>query len=301
MNFFSPLNARGPTGVRSSSVVSSGRPSGNVLVTIPAHNEAKFLTEAVRRVRTALVAHGVPFVLSIAEDGSTDASPQILSELRAEYPDLLVRSVPRKLGRGRALRELWTTVDAAVYAFIDADLASDPQYLLRAIDLVRGGGDVAIGSRYASGAVVSRPPLRSTVSQAYNWLLRTLLNDDIRDHQCGLKALSRPVVRTVLPLATEDSWFWDSEILVLAVRNGFKVAEFPVVWREMKNDRTGVSRLLSDLLIHGSGIIRLLDEVDRASSASRTAPSRSHIPAPSEPSDGSDLPLDLPVGDRIEG
>lgn len=239
-----------------------------VLVSLPVYNEAGFLLGSVASVKRAMDESGLPYLLSVAEDGSTDSTEKVLEELRATYPELIVRSSRQRLGRGRALRELWMSVDASVYAFIDADLASHPLYLTQAVRAVLDGGDVVTGSRYVAGSRISRPPLRSTVSRLYNWLIRFLTGDSVKDHQCGLKALSRRVVQTVLPLTTEDTWFWDSEILVLAHNKGFRIDEFPVTWIEKKADRTEFSRLWSDIFIHGTGILRLLDEVGRASDSS---------------------------------
>ena len=58
--------------------------------------------------------------------------------------------------------------------------------------------------------------------------------------------------------AKSDSWFWDTEVVVLAKRLGFRILEIPVYWSERKGNRTPVSRLLKDVWLHGTGLLKLL-------------------------------------------
>jgi glycosyltransferase involved in cell wall biosynthesis len=228
-----------------------------VLVTLPVHNEEGILRSSVERVTATLTAAGIDFTLAIAEDGSTDGTRGVIRDLSEHNPRLIVQTHPEKRGRGWALRTMWAKFDSDFYAFSDADFAAEPNYLVEAIRAAQRGSPVVTGSRYVPGARVIRPPLREIVSRAYNQLVRSLFHDGIRDHQCGLKVFSRDAVRTLLPMASEESWFWDTEILVLAKASGFTVAEIPVNWIERKVPRTQLRRLASDVVLHGAGLVRL--------------------------------------------
>jgi glycosyltransferase involved in cell wall biosynthesis len=234
-----------------------------LLVTIPVYNERGRIAETVTSLQHSLPTVGIPYRLSISEDGSTDGTPAVIEGLQRDYPELLTSSDPEKRGRGYALRTLWISVKADIYAFTDADLPAGTEALAQVIAAVRNGADVATGSRYAPGARLRRPPLRSFISRIYNWLIRTSFRDGIYDHQCGIKAFSRTAVETLLPLSKEDSWFWDTEVLVLAKNAGLRIEEVPVVWSERKYKLTSVRRLLSDVLLHGSGFVRLVGRVAR--------------------------------------
>lgn len=226
-------------------------------MTLPVYNEVQMLSESVNSILHVLSESGLDFTLSIAEDGSDDGTKDCIQQLCHRFPGILVQSVPEKHGRGWALRTLWSRVDADLYAFSDVDLAANPKFLVQAIQLALDGRPIVIGSRYVPGAIVIRPPLRSWVSKGYNWLVRVLFHDRVMDHQCGLKVFSAQAIRTLLPYATESSWFWDTEVLVLASEKSIDVTELPVEWTERKSMRTGGGRLLSDLYIHGVGLIRL--------------------------------------------
>jgi glycosyltransferase involved in cell wall biosynthesis len=231
--------------------------SRRVLVSLPVYNEAPILRESVESVIEVLTEAGINFTLSIAEDGSTDGTKDCIREIQSRHPTILVQSNPEKHGRGWALRTLWSRVDADFYAFSDADFSADPRFLVAAIRMAEEGRAIVTGSRYMPGALVIRPPLRRFVSKSYNRLIRMMFQDHVQDHQCGLKVFSREAVRALLPLAHEDSWFWDTEMLILANDTGLSVAEIPVDWVERKSKRTHVLRLASDLYLHGTGLLRL--------------------------------------------
>jgi glycosyltransferase AglD len=244
----------------------------SVLVTIPVRNEARFLEGSIRHVMQELATTGWNCRLSVAEDGSTDGTPQVIEQLQREFPNLLVRTSRERLGRGCALRQIWAEADADIYAFADADLAAGPPALVNVIAQVANGADVATGSRYSPGAVVRRPPLRREVSLAYNRLVRMVFGGTILDHQCGLKAFSRDAKNQLFAMTRENSWAWDTEVLVLAERAGMRVVEVPVEWTEYRGRRTPIRRLLSDVYLHGSALLRLKSDLTQRVARHRFRP-----------------------------
>ncbi|HEY8800566.1 MAG TPA: GtrA family protein, partial [Candidatus Limnocylindrales bacterium] len=121
--------------------------------------------------------------------------------------------------------------------------------------LLSGHSDVAIGSRLAPGARVIRGPKREFISRSYNQLLQTVLRVRFRDAQCGFKALRRDVARVLLPLVEDDSWFFDTELLVLAERAGLRIHELPVDWIDDPDSRVDIASTAADDL---RGVWRLL-------------------------------------------
>lgn len=236
----------------------------HALVTIPAYNEATRIEASIGSVLAELSSSGLRYTLSVAEDGSFDGTQSVLQRIQERTPALLVHHEQIRRGRGWALRNLWSSVEADVYAFCDADLSSSPATLIEAIRRVEAGAEVVTASRYLDDSATRRPPLRYLVSRAYNKLTQLLFDDGIEDHQCGLKAFSRRAIRALLPRTKADSWFWDTEILVLATRLGFHVDELPATWTEKKARRTSITRLASDVVLHGGGLVKLKGELDGA-------------------------------------
>lgn len=242
-----------------------------VFVTIPARNERVRLERTVAQVEEVLRHSKYDCRLGIAEDGSNDGSAGLVLDLARDRPDLIVQSFAARQGRGLALRKLWGSVVSDIYVFTDADLAAGPRAILDAIEVVERGADLAIGSRLLRESRVVRPPLRHWVSRVYNWTVRRAFGDGVADHQCGLKAFSHRAVTELLPLTSEDTWFWDTEVVVRACRRGLKVVEFPVTWYETKYPRTPIRRLMADVWLHGLGLLRLRESLRATSQDARRA------------------------------
>ena len=237
-------------------------------IVIPVRNEQRELTDHVTR----LVEHlrgGFPYawLITIADNGSTDGTWSLAQELAGRHPGL-VRAVHLGLpGRGRALHTVWSASDADVVGYMDVDLSTDLKALLPLVaPLVLGQADVSVGTRLAPGAHVVRGLKREVISRAYNLLLRMVLRVGFSDAQCGFKALRGDAARALLPLVEDRSWFFDTELLVLAERTGLRVHQVPVDWTDSPDSRVKIiPTALADLrgiwrlrlgLLTGSPILR---------------------------------------------
>jgi glycosyltransferase involved in cell wall biosynthesis len=226
-------------------------------LTIPVYNEEERIASCVQTLDLATRNWGFDTTLIVAEDGSTDRTREVLQTLKTEFSRLVILSDQVRRGRGYALRRAWRDLDADVFAFTDADLPGGTEAILRTVLAAAHGADVATASRYAPGAITDRPVLRELVSRAYNGMVRQLFRENIYDHQCGIKAFGRESMPRIFDLTREDSWFWDTEALVVSARKGLKVAELPVHWTETRYNRTPIRRLFSDIFLHGSSLLRL--------------------------------------------
>lgn len=231
------------------------------MVTLPVYKDAKFLGSTSVLLEEATKPIEENFTLLIAEDGSD--STATVDELRWKYHNIVHFQHDRRLGRGKALREAWKKIQADVYVYVDVDLATDLTKFdaYRNLILMQNQFDLVTGSRYIRGSVTNRPMLRRAASIAYNWLVRLLFRTGVHDHQCGFKSFSRRLVDCLSVEARSDSWFWDTEAIVLAKRMGFGVKEVPVDWVEKKGRRTPVKRLLRDVWLHGKGLLALFYRV----------------------------------------
>ncbi len=223
-------------------------------VVIPVHNEEVALADTVRRVTRHLDSLPWTWQVTIADNASTDGTPLEAHRLAKEYPGVRVVTLAEK-GRGRALKRVWSESDAEVLAYMDVDLSTDLNALMPLVaPLLSGHSDLAIGSRLSRGSNVVRGPRRELVSRGYNVLLRSTLRTRFSDAQCGFKAIRRPVAQALLPLVEDDTWFFDTELLVLAERSGMRIHEVPVDWVDDPDSRVDVLRTALDDL---RGIRRL--------------------------------------------
>jgi putative flippase GtrA len=236
--------------------VPEGVAAPQVDIVVPVHNEEDDLEASVRSLHTYLLA-SLPFSfrITVADNASTDGTWAIARALEHELPGVVAFHLEEK-GRGRALREVWSTSDADVLAYMDVDLSTDLTAILPLVaPLVSGHSDVAIGSRLAHGARVVRGAKREVISRCYNLLLRATLAAGFSDAQCGFKAIRADRARTLLPLVQDTGWFFDTELLFLAERAGMRIHEVPVDWVDDPDSRVDIVATARDDL---KGVARLV-------------------------------------------
>lgn len=211
-------------------------------VAIPVYNEELILEASTRRLRTYL-DEAVPFptTIRIVDNASTDRTWDIATRLAETVPGVEALHLDQK-GKGRAVRAAWSSSSAQVVCYMDVDLSTDlGAFFPLVAPLLSGHSDVSIGSRFASGASVLRHPRREIVSNVYNIFLRGALRSRFTDSTCGFKAVRRDAAELLLPLVDDNEWFFDTEFLVLAERNGFRIHEVPVDWIDDSDSRVHVT------------------------------------------------------------
>jgi glycosyltransferase involved in cell wall biosynthesis len=210
-------------------------------VVVPVLNEAHVLEKSVRTLAAFLQQHiALDWGIVIAENGSTDGTAEAGARLARELPGVQLLTIGQR-GRGRALRIAWTRSKADIVCYTDVDLSTELDAfpaLFRA--LIDESYDLAIGSRLAAGSQTTRSLKRELISRAYNQILRWSLDVGFSDAQCGFKAVTREVVDRVLPLVKDESWFLDTELLVLAEHLGYRIADVPVRWIEDDDSRVKI-------------------------------------------------------------
>jgi glycosyltransferase involved in cell wall biosynthesis len=226
-----------------------------VEVVVPVYNEEKVLARSIRQLHSYLTDN-LPFrfVITIAENASTDGTFAVAQQLCAELSGVRAVHLDRK-GRGLALRHVWGSSDADIVTYMDADMSTGLDAFLPLIaPLLSGHSDLAIGSRLAHGATVVRSRKREIISRTYNLLLRTVLSARFADAQCGFKAGRTEVIRALLPDVRDNAWFFDTELLILAQRRGLRIYEVPVAWTEDTDSKVDIAgTALADL----RGVARL--------------------------------------------
>lgn len=202
-------------------------------VVIPVYNEEIDLPRNIPRLWRFLEENlkDEKWEILIADNASTDKTPQIAKKLAAKSGISYLR-LPQK-GRGRALKKAWGTSESDYLAYMDVDLSSDLSFFPKLIEKLEAGADIAIGSRLVQGSqVYGRTLAREMMSRAYNILIRLLFWTSFSDAQCGFKAIKKSSARELLPQVLDNEWFFDSELLIIADKAGFKIAEVPIVWRD---------------------------------------------------------------------
>ena len=226
-------------------------------VVIPVLNEARALADSVN-VLAAFLSNNLndyEWAVVVADNGSTDATPSICQSLSEQ--DSRVRHVRlEQKGRGRALKQAWAESDADIVAYMDVDLSTDLSALPQTIAAVDGEGyDIAVGSRLKRGAqVIGRSFKRELISRSYSLIFRAMFLAGFQDAQCGFKAVSRRAAADVAPLVVDNGWFFDTEMLLIAEKNGYRIKEIPVKWTDDPDSRV---KIISTAWEDIKGLLRL--------------------------------------------
>jgi glycosyltransferase involved in cell wall biosynthesis len=224
-------------------------------VVIPVLNEAHVLEKSVAVVHDFLEKNAMfRWRIVIVDNGSTDGTFDIARNLARTYSAVEFIHLKEK-GRGRALREAWQASSSDVVLYIDVDLSPELAALPKLVDaLLREGYDLATGSRLLKSSKTKRSLKREIISRAYNHFLKTVLFTKFSDAQCGFKAVTRDAVKALVPQVRDQGWFFDTELLVLAEKQGYKIRDIPITWIEDDDSRV---KIIPTALKNIRGILRL--------------------------------------------
>lgn len=218
-----------------------------VEVAIPVHNEEQVLEASVRRLHGHLESTlPASWRIVVVDNASTDATWTVAQQLERTIPDVSALRLPEK-GRGRALKAAWLASDADVVSYMDVDLSTSLDHFLPLVSpLLAGESDVAIGSRLLPGSNTRRQLKREIMSRTYNALIHLGFPADFSDAQCGFKAITKGAAQRLLPQVEDTSWFFDTELLLLAAHHGYRIHEVPVHWIEDLDSRVNVRKTVAE-------------------------------------------------------
>jgi glycosyltransferase involved in cell wall biosynthesis len=203
-----------------------------VTIVIPVYNEEAELYERIETLVGYCKAHidGFDWEIVIADNASTDNTLNIAKQLTKKHPHVRVVYLDKK-GRGRAVKFVWENSKSDFMAYMDVDLSTDLRHFPALLQSLERGYDIAIGTRNASGSrVYGRNVLRTITSKGYILLIKLFFWIRFTDAQCGFKAVTRNVVKTIIPHIQDNAWFFDTELLIYAEKSGLRIYEEPVTW-----------------------------------------------------------------------
>ena len=229
-------------------------------ITVPILNEAFSLErqiEIVVKYINESLSDIADIRVIIADNGSTDASPEIGHRLAEKHATITYLRLDEQ-GVGRALKQSWEQSKADFVGYMDLDLATDLRHIREAFDLLADGADVVTGSRLAPGAqVIGRSVLREVTSRAFNFIVTAYFGTHFGDGMCGFKFVRRANVEPLIEMgAASDGWFFATEFLVCAEKAGLRVETLPVKWTDDPESKAKIVQLTFEYL----GAMRRLKE-----------------------------------------
>lgn len=201
-------------------------------IVIPAYNERARIGATLEKVLSFVHARGWDAEVIVVNDGSRDNTAEIVQSFAAKDATLRLVENPGNHGKGYSVRNGMLHARGRIVLFSDADLSSPIEESVKLFAALEAGADIAIGSRWLRAELqTQRQPLhRQLFGRIFNLLLRITLGLQFADTQCGFKAFKRAASQAIFPWQKIERWGFDPEILFLARKFGFKVAEIPVAW-----------------------------------------------------------------------
>jgi len=220
-------------------------------VVVPAYNEARRLEDSLPPLLDLVTDAQAELI--VVDDGSEDGTSAVAAAHLAGVPRAKLLRLALNSGKGAAVRAGVAHARGRSIVFMDADLATDLRDLPALLDAL-DTADLAIGSRVIPGATVEgSTSARERMGRQFNRVARLVTGIDVRDTQCGFKAFRAPVAQLLFHLGVVDGFAFDVEILALARRMGYRIAEVPVHWRAVAGRRVDVmrdpARMLRDVLL----------------------------------------------------
>ena len=223
-------------------------------IVIPVFNEEQSLPRSIVILADFLRANlRNPWQIIIADNASTDNTRSVSEMLTERYSGINYLHIPQK-GRGRALKAAWLDSTADIVSYMDVDLSTDLSHFPTLVGSLEEGYQVAIGNRLGKGSRVTRSLRREFISRSYNLLIKSMFFVPFQDAQCGFKALTRKTAQAIVPHIKNDNWFFDTELLIIAAKRGYKINSVPVKWDD---DPTSTVHITSTATEDIKGLLRL--------------------------------------------
>lgn len=219
-----------------------------VSIVIPIHNEEPILHAAVVDLRERLADAPYSWELILAENGSTDGTIAVATDLAKKYPNIVVLTHPEP-NYGAALKLGLTRARGQFLICEEIDLC-DTEFHARALKLLAAPDvDVVIGSKLLPGASDERPLVRHAASRLYSAMLHLVLGFRGTDTH-GLKALRRTTVLPLVESCVVDRDVFSSELVVRAERAKLRILEIPVRVMEKRPPTINLLRRVPRVVRH---------------------------------------------------
>jgi glycosyltransferase involved in cell wall biosynthesis len=215
-------------------------------VVIPVYNEASILPSAAAELCQGLDARGWDYEVIFAENGSRDATPELLEKLCAQNPRLRWFHSERP-NYGAALKAGITRARGTYVVCDEIDLCDLTFYDAALPRLERGEADMVVGSKAAKGASDHRPLVRRVATRVHNKLLKVMLDFRGTDTH-GLKAFRREALLPVIARCVVDMDVFASEFVIRAWREGLQVMEIPIQLHEKRQPSIHLFRRVPNVL-----------------------------------------------------
>lgn len=215
-------------------------------IVFPVLNEQDTLKDSIIKTINFLEENNIDFIITIADNGSTDDTESISQDLVNTYNKVEYLKISQK-GVGLAFFESIVNncnrKDRADFiGYMDIDLATDLIHLKEVFNLLKNKEKIVVGSRLLKDSkVIGRSFKRELTSRALNFILKIVLNVKFSDAMCGFKFYNSQTAEFLITKTLKDNgWFYCASMLIFAESNGIKIKEIAVNWSDDSNSKVKI-------------------------------------------------------------
>lgn len=225
--------------------------SPDISIVIACYNEEETLEASFEEIRETLDDFGRRYELVFVDDVSRDRTRAILAEIKARNPDLDIQLIlhDRNQGRGATVTDGFRAARGEIVDYLDVDLEVHCRYVPSLVRAIEKGADVATLRRIYAFQIASLD--RYVMSRGYSFLVRKLLDVDLRDTETGFKFFRRAKLLPILDDIQDPGWFWDTEFMVRSAGAGLRIVEVPGAYIRRGDKTSTVSGLRDSVRYFG--------------------------------------------------
>lgn len=225
-------------------------------VIVPCYNEEKRFADGFDHYYSYLKKQKYPWELILVNDGSNDSTLKLMKEATANKSSIKIVSYPHNYGKGYAIVQGIDVAEGRYILFSDIDHSVSISTMENFYAYFEKGYQVVIGSRRAKGAKILKQqhPLRELLGRGFTFLVRALIDPEIKDATCGFKAFTQDTAQKIFSKITVYDWAFDAEIIFLCKKFNISVAQAPVVWSDVKGTKVSLKK---DILRSLMGLVKI--------------------------------------------
>ena len=215
----------------------------DISLVLACFNEGPTLRNSLQKIVDVLESTKCRYEIIAIDDASTDSTYAILKKFGQGNKKVSSYKNSENIGRGGTVILGIKKSQGEIAGFIDVDLEVSPVYIPQFIRAVEKGADLAVATRIYKESFSSIN--RWILSKGYSLLIRKILGLKIKDTEAGYKFFNRKKILPILNQVKDKKWFFDTEIIALAVRKKMKITEIPVLFLR-RDDKKSTVRIIPD-------------------------------------------------------
>ena len=219
-------------------------------VIIPAYNEEKRIGPTLESIDSYLKKQNYSYEIIVVANNCTDKTNDVVREYQKKIKNLKLIDIQNSYGgKGFAVKMGIEKAQGDYMLFMDADNSTRISELDKFWLYFKRSFSVVIGSRALrdSKIKIPQPWYREFLGRLANLLVRIIILPKIYDTQCGFKAFTKKAAKAIFSKQKIVGWGFDMEILVLALKFGFKIKEVPITWFNAPESKVSLGTYFSTL------------------------------------------------------